>query len=268
VRRHAVAGAALTALLAVAGCGGDDDEPSPDGARSTTTQPAVLDVLVTNDDGYEAPGIDALVGALRARSDLHVDVVAPAANSSGTGGRTTPGEVVTREVRTASGYEATAVEGYPADAVAVALDELALEPDVVVSGVNTGQNLGRLTEISGTVGAARAAAAAGVPALAVSAGLAPAPDYDTAVEEALAWLADHRAALLAGEAPAAATNLNVPTCADGDVRDTVEVPLATEPGEEALASDAVRCSSTLTDPPDDVDAFNNGFATLTELPAA
>lgn len=259
----------VLAVLVLGACsddGGDQATPPPEG--TSTTEAAVLDVLVTNDDGYDAPGIDALVEAVRAEPDVRVEVVAPAQNSSGTGGRTTTGEVATREVRTAGGYEATAVEGYPADAVNVALNALDLHPDVVLSGVNQGQNLGRLTEVSGTVGAARAAAAGGVPALAVSAGLADAPDYATAVEEALAWVRAARRDLVEARAPVTVTNLNVPTCTAGEVRDTVEVPLATDPGEEARTAADVRCTSTLADPPDDVDAFNNGFATLTELAAA
>jgi 5'-nucleotidase len=89
----------------------------------------------------------------------------------------------------ASGYEATAVGGFPADTIRAALDDLGREPDVVVSGVNSGQNLGQLTEVSGTVGAARVAAARGIPALAVSAQLGG-PDDGTATAQALAWIED------------------------------------------------------------------------------
>lgn len=273
--------ALLLALLAVAGCGGGDDggDDEATSASSETTEatpttraeasdiPPDLSVLVTNDDGVGSPGIDALVEGLRATPGIEVTVVAPAGERSGTGGRTTEGPVATSEVTTASGYEAVAVEGYPADTVRVALDELGVEPDLVISGINSVQNLGLLVEVSGTVGAARAAAAAGVPSLAVSAGLG-APDYATAAAQALSWVEDHRAELAAGEVDAAVTNMNVPTCPDGSVREVVEVPAATESGDELLPGAEIACASSVTDPADDVDAFNNGYVAVSELEAA
>jgi 5'-nucleotidase len=66
----------------------------------------VLRVLVTNDDGYAAPGIDAVVQALRALPRTSVVVVAPATNESGIGGKTTPGTITASAARTASGYPA------------------------------------------------------------------------------------------------------------------------------------------------------------------
>ena len=125
-----------------------------------------------------------------------------------------------------------------------------------------------MREVSGTVGAAKAAAARGVPALAVSAGLADAPDYSTAVAQALSWIEDHRDELAAGDAEPVATNMNVPTCPDGSVREQVEVPLANESGDEALPADQVQCASALADPMDDVEAFNNGYVPVSELEAA
>ena len=278
------AAALFVAALALAGCGGDDgdegDDAVSDSSSSLTTgtlreearaTPAgVLSVLVTNDDGYAAPGIDAIVEGLRALPGTRVTVVAPADDRTGTGGQTTGGPVTSSQATTASGYEATAVDGFPADSVRLALELIGVEPDLVISGINKGQNLGVLTDVSGTVGAAKAAAASGIPSLAVSAGQhsAGAPDYSTAAAQALSWLEDHRDALLAGEAPAVATNMNVPTCPDGSVREQVEVPVAAQSGDEARDAPDVACSSSLTDPEDDVEAFNNGYVTLSELEAA
>ena len=109
--------------------------------------------------------------------------------------RPRPGTLTTPPATTASGYEATAVTGFPADTVTAALDQLGVKPNVVMSGINAGQNLGGVTDLSGTVGAARAAAARGIPALAVSQGLGDAPQYDNAAKLAVAWLAKHRAEL-------------------------------------------------------------------------
>jgi 5'-nucleotidase len=271
--------AVLLIVLALGGCGDDGDDagggdvaPEPSTTSSTEAEasdvPADLSVLVTNDDGYAAPGIDALVEGLRGLPGTQVTVVAPADDRTGTGGRTTEGPLTTSDVTTASGYDATAVPGYPADTVRVALDDLGLDPHVVVSGINEGQNLGVVTDVSGTVGAAKAAAARGIPALAVSAGVADPPDYATATAQALSWLEEHREELAAGEAEAVATNMNVPTCPDGSVREQVEVPVATESGDEGRPADQVDCASSLRDPDDDVEAFNNGYVTLSELEAA
>ena len=265
----------LLAVLVLAGCGGDGDDDSDDASSSSTTRESTpteeasadLVVVVTNDDGYAAPGIDALVEGLRATPGIEVTVVAPADDRTGTGGSTTPGALTTTQVTTASGYEATAVDGFPADTIRVAVDDLDLEPDLVVSGINAGQNLGKLTEVSGTVGAARAAAAEDIPALAVSAELGT-PDYSTAAAHALSWIEDHRGELSGGEAEAVVTNMNVPTCPDGSVREVVEVPVATESGDEVLAPDQIDCASSLVEPTDDVEAFNNGYVPVSELEAA
>ena len=129
---------------------------------TTTSIPDRLTVLVTNDDGIGAPGIDALVTALSAVDGLDIVVVAPAANQSGTSDKTTPGGASHADATTISGVAGTAVDGFPADSVNVALDELGITPDLVVSGINKGQNTGNLAYASGTVGAARTAARRGI----------------------------------------------------------------------------------------------------------
>jgi hypothetical protein len=96
-----------------------------------------LRVLVTDDDGVRAPGIDVLVEALRTLPDVELTVVAPADDQSGTGDTTTVdlSTVTTERARTASGRPAIAVNGYPADAVLWALGGgIGERPDVVVSG--------------------------------------------------------------------------------------------------------------------------------------
>ena len=77
----------------------------------------------------------------------------------------------------------------------MALDELGLTPDLVVSGINEGQNLGPVVDLSGTVGAARAAARRGVPALAVSQGFGQDLDYEVAAGLVTDWIEAHADAL-------------------------------------------------------------------------
>jgi 5'-nucleotidase len=239
-------------------------------APSTTEAVEPLTILVTNDDGIGAPGIDALVMALQDLPDVEVVVVAPAGNQSGSSDKTTPGELVTSASATASGMEGTAVEGFPADSVNVALDVLGIEPDVVVSGVNTGQNIGTFVPLSGTVGAARTAARRGIPAIAVSAGGLEGSDYATAATLAAAEVTARRASFGFGSnADSTVVNLNVPTCAEGtQVRGVVDVPVATVFPE---GTDGINmpfdCASTATDPTDDAIALMIGYAARTIVPA-
>ena len=242
---------------------------STGGTTPGTTAGRPLRILVTNDDGYAAPGIDAVVEGLQTLPDVEVVVVAPAENQSGSGPKTTDGPLTATEVTTASGYPATAVQGFPADSVVWALDQDGIDdqPDLVVSGINAGQNLGPVLELSGTVGAARAASTRGIPAIAASLGLANDPDYDPAVELVLEWITEHRAELLAGtdETPAEVVNLNIPSCATGTLGELVEVTYATDPaGRNVLAAD-IDCTGQPAAPTDDVEAFLAGFPSLTVI---
>lgn len=125
-------------------------------------------ILVTNDDGIEAAGIRALVHAVAARGD--VVVVAPDANRSASGHSIT----LTRRISVAPrelepGVAGFAIGGTPVDSVKLALEQLLPgPPDLVLSGINHGSNLGRDVFYSGTVSAAMEAAFMGVPAVAIS----------------------------------------------------------------------------------------------------
>jgi 5'-nucleotidase len=125
-------------------------------------------ILLCNDDGVRAPGILAAAQALKTIAD--VTIVAPATNQSGKGHSITIEDPIYVESVTLSGdLPATAVAGTPATSVKVALGVLlSQKPDLVVSGINRGWNLGSVTYVSGTVGAAREAALAGIPAIAAS----------------------------------------------------------------------------------------------------
>ncbi|NHN49574.1 5'/3'-nucleotidase SurE [Halostella sp. JP-L12] len=119
------------------------------------------EILLTNDDGIESPGFRALYDALSAVGN--VTAVAPADDQSAVG-RAMSNEAAVTEHEL--GY---AVEGTPADCVVAGLQALGPYPDIVVSGCNTGANLGAyVLGRSGTVSAAVEAAFFGVPAIAVS----------------------------------------------------------------------------------------------------
>lgn len=259
--------AALVGLLGACSGGDSDDSTSSSSSSTTTTAaPDELSILVTNDDGYAADGIDVVVEALRALPNVSVTVVAPVTNQSGTGKRTTPPPLQASEQQTKSGYPAIAVEGYPADSVAYALSDVLPEPpDLVVSGINEGQNLGPIAAISGTVGAASAAAAAGIPALAASQGLGEPPDFPGAAQFVIEWVKARRDVLADGSAEKVVVNLNVPTCSttsSAGVRGLTQQPLSTTETGIAPPPDCASTASTFTS---DAEAFLAGFATATEL---
>lgn len=257
----------LAALLG--GCGSGDETTAPTTDAGSTSSSAGSSagedlpvVLVTNDDGYAAEGIDALVQALVARGDVEVVVAAPAEDQSGSGGKTTDGELVATDAETASGYPAKAVEGFPADSVRWALGEGGIEPDLVISGINAGQNLGVVVDISGTVGAARQAAQLGVPAVATSQGLADPIDYPSGVDATMRWLDENFEALEEGTlGTEVVININTPTCTTGEVQGVVEVPVNTD--AETNQTD-VDCAGA-EEPVDDVIAFVNGWIALSEV---
>ena len=268
-RRSSIISAVLTSALVLAACSGGSSGSSSSGTTATSSGGKTLQILVTNDDGVSAPGINAVVQALRTVPGTTVTVVAPATNQSGTGGKTTGGALAVTNTTTASGYPAKAVAGYPADTIIWAVDQKGLptRPGVVVSGVNDGANLGPLTTLSGTVGAAKAAASRGIPALAASQGddnNLP-PDFQAGARQVVDWINQHRASLTSGSSPSPALldNLNVPTCATGSVRGPVQAPVATSITGRDI--DHVDCTSTAHNPPDDVAAFQEGFAVISPL---
>lgn len=128
-----------------------------------------LAVLLSNDDGYFAPGLRALIAAFEPVADVYV--AAPAIEHSGKGHSitTTRDPIFVTEHRQADGKLWYAIEAPPATCVRLGLESLVpRRPDVVISGINRGENLGINVYLSGTLGAAREAAIAGAAAIAVS----------------------------------------------------------------------------------------------------
>lgn len=128
-----------------------------------------MNVLVTNDDGIYARGIDAIVQKFKEKGH-NVFVVAPDRERSASGQAITlHSPIMVKEVDKWEGVTAYAIDGTPTDCSKIGLTELIKEPiDVVVSGINRGPNLGTDVLYSGTVSAAIEAAIIGVPAIAIS----------------------------------------------------------------------------------------------------
>jgi len=136
----------------------------------------MMRVLLSNDDGYRAPGIECLAAALGRLAE--VTVVAPDRDRSGSSHALTI-LVPVRPRRAANGF--IFVDGTPTDCVHLAVTGLLEKPpDVVVAGINSGANLGDDVMYSGTVAAAMEGRDLGLPALAVSLVVNGGEHYETA----------------------------------------------------------------------------------------
>ena len=132
-----------------------------------TSEP--LHILLTNDDGHDAPGIRALQRMLK-QVGHKVSMVAPSKQQSATSmGVTSRRNMTLEQIDTNSWH----LDGQPADTVLVALRHLLEDnpPDMVLSGINFGPNVGTALYMSGTIGAAIMASLYGVPSIAISAGM-------------------------------------------------------------------------------------------------
>ncbi|WP_274564540.1 5'/3'-nucleotidase SurE [Streptomyces spiramyceticus] len=169
MRRHRVLPLAALLLCTPALAG-----TAPAVATPQSVPAGPLRILLTNDDGYNAPGIRTAFQRLTAAGH-DVTIVAPLTNQSGTGTKMLSGPTVTVKHPEPKVW---AVDGTPGDSVAFGLSEVFEDhaPDLVVSGTNFGPNIAGLATHSGTVGGAVAALEYGVPAIALSTGGFAAPD--------------------------------------------------------------------------------------------
>jgi len=164
-------------------------------------------ILITNDDGIDSPGLVALRQALERLGE--VAVLAPAHSWSAAGHTKTMHKPMrVRRGALADGSEAWVTTGSPSDCVALALlGILDRRPDLVVSGINKGPNMGEDVTYSGTVAAAMEAVVSGIPAIAASVDGWEGWDFEPAarVVEQVA-----REVLARGLPPGALLNVNVP----------------------------------------------------------
>jgi len=172
-------------------------------------------ILVTNDDGIQAPGIHALIMELQKIAD--VDVVAPLVEKSAVGHAITLSDPLRVEKFDKSGlWQGLAVNGTPADCVKIALNAiLDRKPDLVVSGINLGSNSGINVIYSGTVSAATEGAVSGIPSIAISLTTYTNPNFDVAAKFAAKMAMDlyknpiDKRTLL---------NINVPNVAEDEIK--------------------------------------------------
>lgn len=255
--------ALLAALLAV----------PPAAAEPPAPAEAPYRILVTNDDGIDAPGLAALVEALAPLGEL--TIVAPLDNHSGVGHALVLRQPVFVLRRQVAGRPATALSGTPATCVRVATDRVmkGAPPHLVVSGINRGLNFGRNAYISGTVAAAREAALQGLPAIAVSLARAAHPDYGAAAAaaaEIAAVVKEH------GLPDGVFLNVNVPASVTGGLKPARQSRLAgaetfeehRNPYGRPYLWSFFRQPEAEAEPGSDVDAVRGGHVAVTPLKAS
>ncbi len=181
-------------------------------------------ILITNDDGVDAPGIAVMQEIARELSD-DVWVVAPDGNQSGAAHRFTFGRELELDERSPKVF--AVIGGSPADCVVAGMTHVCKDrlPDLVLSGVNNGQNLGDIINCSGTAAGAREGTLQGAIGIAMSQSV----DYGSGQE--LVWDVARqygaqvvRAILAAKPDGQAYFNVNFPFCAPADVSGIRVVP--------------------------------------------
>lgn len=288
---HAVAAglAVALAVFGITGCGSSDegssDEPS---STTTTTAPTstttgdaatlacrgggtdgeALTVVLVSDDAT-SPETDVVIETLKSGEiNLDITVMSPSKEASGTSDSISPSRIDYTETTTPGGNEAILVDGFPADAVIVALTQLDLHPHLVIAGVNHGHNFASLASISSTTGIGLTAVRRDVPALTLSTGLEVDDELlQTVAGIGLDWITENCDDIATREFQTdTVTSINVPACPPDSLGELVEVPRAEElperPGKNVFESD---CDLANPDPATDVEAVVAGYPALTHV---
>jgi len=228
-------------------------------------------IMISNDDGFQAPGIKALFDRLKSLGE--VTVAAPAANQSGVGHGLTFGRPITVESWETEGTRWFAIAGTPATCVRLALASLLPQlPDVVVSGINKGENAGVVTFSSGTVACAREAAYRDIPAIAVSLEEGAQMDYAAAAEFIARLLLEVRKR---GLPPGTYINVNFPARPSDQIKGVLVTRQDKRPADEHYAKKAAPDGKTeywsvyrpLTGGDKDTDtwALTQGYISITPM---
>jgi 5'-nucleotidase len=229
-----------------------------------------MNILLTNDDGILAPGIAAAYKELCKLGDI--TVVAPSDRMSGAGHSITVYEpLACDKVEIAGQFAGYSVNGSPADCVKLAIMELCpIKPDLVVSGINNGANVGINVYYSGTVAAAMEAAFFRIPAIALSTVHEENMDFKGAARHCLKVINK----LLPIGFPGV-ININIPRLSRGEPKGIKVVPQSTMGFDEHFVKKQNDTGQMLyqlsggnhrdKDLPSDTLALNEGFITVTAL---
>lgn len=174
-----------------------------------------MKILLTNDDGFYAPGIQALYSKLKSIADVWI--VAPEREQSAVGHAITLSDPLrVKEVKKDGEFLGYAVEGTPADCVKIGIGQIIdRKPDMVISGINMGLNTGDCVIYSGTVSAATEGTIMGIPSIAVSIDSYGDTDFSTAARFT-AQLA--KTVTEKGLPKGVLLNVNVPAVAPSEIR--------------------------------------------------
>lgn len=232
-----------------------------------------VEILLTNDDGIYAPGLEALEQQLRQLGN--VTVVAPATEQSGVSHSITfLSPLICKEVYQGDRRRGWAVEGSPADCVKIGIFELCpCRPDLVVSGMNGGLNAGINVLYSGTVAAAIEGAFFGITSIAVSLEFDEHADFERAAVIARDVIS--QVLVLKGPEPQL-YNLNIPTAAISGKPNLRVVPMSIvrygekyikrfDPRGRAYYWASNDPAPRATDTETDLSALEQGFVTLSPL---
>jgi len=169
-----------------------------------------MNILLTNDDGINSPGIQKLAEVLRSRSKHRIFIIAPDTNRSGVSHAIS---ILHTPVKlTEAGEDAWSCSGFPGDCVIIGMKgALPERPHLVLSGINKGENLGTDIIYSGTAAAARQAGLAGIPAVALSLAGRGVFHWDMAAS----WAADHLEELISYWRKDTFVNVNIPNSPGG-----------------------------------------------------
>ena len=218
----------LTLLLGGFSCAELSPPAAVDAPSQAPDQAPRLKILISNDDGIEAPGLIAL--AREMSKFAAVTVAAPAQNASGVSHGKTSGDPIFVTESVADGVRWFSIKATPASCVRLALESLILEkPDFVLSGINKGENLGLITFYSATLGSAREAAFSGITSVALNLESGPTMDYAMAAEFAAALVRE-----LANNPIKVGlfVNVNIPNLLKDKIKGTLIVPVDPQPPYE------------------------------------
>lgn len=242
-------------------------------ALSNYGKPVLVEILLTNDDGIYAPGLEALETELQQLGN--VTVVAPATEQSGVGHSITfLSPLICKEVYEGERRRGWAVEGSPADCVKIGIFEFCPQrPDLVVSGMNGGLNAGINVLYSGTVAAAIEGAFFGITSVAVSLEFDEHAEYARAA--GIARRVIEQILEKKGSEPQL-YNLNIPTVAIHQTRELKIVPMSIlRYGEQFIKRKDPRGRTYYWASPEpaqrqtqhetDLSALEQGFVTLSPL---